>query len=48
MSAGRLDREERDECVLCKYAGGSNTEVNDVMKYIHDNISKVILDEIAR
>ena len=36
------------ECVLCKYAGGSNTEVNDVMKYIHDNISKLSLDEIAR
>jgi hypothetical protein len=48
MSAGRLDREERDECVLCKYAGGSNAEINDVMKYIHDNISKLSLDEIAK
>jgi hypothetical protein len=34
--------------MLCKYVGGSNVEVHDVMKYIHDNISKVILDEIAR
>jgi hypothetical protein len=37
----------RETCVLCKYAGGSNAEVNDVLKYIHDNISKLSVDEIA-
>jgi hypothetical protein len=37
----------RDACVLCKYAGGSNTEINDVVKYIHDNITKLSVDEIA-
>jgi hypothetical protein len=40
--------ESEDECVLCKYAGGNNTEINDVMKYIHDNISKLSIEEIAR
>ena len=37
----------RQSCLLCKYAGGSNTEINDVVKYIHDNISKLSVDEIA-
>jgi hypothetical protein len=37
----------REACLLCKYAGGSNAEVNDVLKYIHDNISKLSVDEIA-
>jgi hypothetical protein len=37
----------RNTCVLCKYAGGTNTDINDVMKYIHDNISKLSVDEIA-
>jgi hypothetical protein len=37
----------RNVCLLCKYAGGSNTEINDVVKYIHDNISKLSVDEIA-
>ena len=40
--------EEEHECVLCKYAGGNNADINDVMKYIHDNISKLSIDEIAR
>ena len=40
--------ESEDECVLCKYAGGNNTEINVVMKYIHDNISKLSIEEIAR
>ncbi len=38
----------RNTCVLCKYAGGTNTDINDVMKYIHDNISKLSVDEIAQ
>lgn len=37
----------RETCVLCKYAGGSNSEINDVQKYILDNISKLSVDEIA-
>jgi hypothetical protein len=39
--------EEREACMLCKYAGGSNENINDVLKYIHDNISKLSVDEIA-
>ena len=39
--------EAREVCVLCKYAGGSNSEINDVQKYILDNISKLSVDEIA-
>jgi hypothetical protein len=34
--------------MLCKYAGGNNTEINDMLKYIHDNISKLSIEEIAR
>lgn len=37
----------RETCVLCKYAGGSNSEINDVQKYILENISKLSVDEIA-
>ncbi len=37
-----------ESCVLCKYAGGNNAEINELMKYIHDNISKLSIDEIAR
>jgi len=39
--------EQREVCILCKYAGGSNENINDVLKYIHDNISKLSVDEIA-
>ena len=39
--------EHREACVLCKYAGGSNEDINDVLKYIHDNISKLSVEEIA-
>jgi hypothetical protein len=39
--------EERGVCMLCKYAGGSNENINDVLKYINDNISKLSVDEIA-
>jgi len=39
--------EERETCMLCKYAGGNNENINDVLKYIHDNISKLSVEEIA-
>jgi len=38
---------QRETCMLCKYAGGSNEDINDVLKYIHDNISKLSVEEIA-
>ena len=40
--------EQREPCMLCKYAGGSNEDINDVLKYIHENISKLSVDEIAK
>jgi hypothetical protein len=39
--------EGRETCILCKYAGGNNENINDILKYIHDNISKLSVDEIA-
>jgi len=35
-------------CVLCKYAGGDNTEVNEVMAYIRENITKLEINEMAK
>jgi len=35
-------------CVLCKYAGGTNVDVNDVMRFIHNNISKISVEDIAQ
>jgi hypothetical protein len=34
-------------CVLCRYAGGCNTTVNEVMAYIRENVSIVDIDELA-
>jgi hypothetical protein len=34
-------------CVLCRYAGGCNSTVNEVMAYIRDNVSIVDIDELA-
>jgi hypothetical protein len=35
-------------CVLCKYAGGDNKDVNEVMDYIRDNITKLEIKEMAK
>jgi hypothetical protein len=35
-------------CVLCKYAGGDNKDVNEVMDYIRDNITKLEINEMAK
>lgn len=35
-------------CVLCKYAGGDNKDVNEVMDYIRDNINKLEINEMAK
>ena len=35
-------------CVLCKYAGGDNKDVNEVMVYIRDNIHKLEINEMAK
>lgn len=35
-------------CVLCRYAGGCNTTVNEVMAYIRENVSIVDIDELAQ
>ena len=34
--------------VLCKYAGGDNTEVNEVMEYIRQNINRLEIREMAK
>ena len=34
-------------CVLCRYAGGCNTTVNEVMAYIRDSIAIVDMEELA-
>lgn len=35
-------------CVLCRYAGGCNTTVNEVMSYIRDSIAIVDMEELAQ
>ena len=35
-------------CVLCRYAGGCNTTVNEVMSYIRDNVGIIDIDELAQ
>jgi len=37
----------RHACLLCRYSGGSNSDINEVAKYIHDNIAKLSVEEIA-
>lgn len=37
----------RQACLLCRYSGGSNSDINEVAKYIHDNIAKLSVEEIA-
>lgn len=34
-------------CVLCRYAGGHNATVNEVMAYIRDSVSIIDTDELA-
>jgi len=43
-----VDDAPRTPCLLCKYAGGCNTQVNEVLKYVHENISKLSVAEIAQ
>jgi hypothetical protein len=35
-------------CVLCRYAGGCNVTVNEVMAYIRDSIAIVDMEELAQ
>jgi hypothetical protein len=35
-------------CVLCRFSGGCNTCVNEVMAYIRESISIIDIDEVAQ
>ena len=35
-------------CVLCRYAGGCNSTVNEVMAYIRESVALVDMDELAQ
>jgi hypothetical protein len=42
------DKSGMARCVLCRFSGGCNTCVNEVMAYIRDSISIIDIDEVAQ